>query len=286
MKEEVIFTDEKSLDGIKKRISEEGEDSFHVVADFDKTLTTLFLSNGERVNSLISILRNGNYLDEDYVKRAKDLFAIYHPIEVDQNYPLKEKKEKMYEWWYKHFELLGEKGLNIEILRKCAEDIIKDELIKLRKGFRDFVKFLDKKNIPLIIISASIGDLIKEYLKGMNLLSDDIYVISNELEYDSRGRFKKVKRIVHVLNKDESSVKSFSAVYERVKDRKNVLLLGDGTGDVGMVEGFDYDNLIKVGFLNEDVEKNLDVYKKYFDVVLTGDQDFSYVNKLVEEMFV
>ena len=94
MKEEVIFTDEKSLDGIKKRISEEWEDSFHVVADFDKTLTTLFLSNGERVNSLLSILRNGNYLDEDYVKRAKDLFAIYHPIEVDQNYPLKEKNSQ------------------------------------------------------------------------------------------------------------------------------------------------------------------------------------------------
>lgn len=35
------------------------------------------------------------------------------------------------------------------------------------------------------------------------------------------------------------------------------MLLGNGVDDIDMVEGFDYENLIKVGFLNEEAEKNL-----------------------------
>lgn len=285
MKQEIIIVNPKDFEKVKKKISEEGVENFHVLSDFDKTLTTLFLPSGERVNSLISILRNGNYLDEDYVKRAKELYSIYHPIEVDPNVNIVEKKKKMYEWWDKHFILLGKKGLDLDLLKKCADDIINNDLLILRAEVDYFVNFLDKKNIPLLIISASIGDLIKEYLKKKGLLTEDIFVISNELEYNSKGKFSGVKSIVHVLNKDESSVKNFPKVYEKVKNRKNILLLGDGVGDVDMIRGFEYNNLIKIGFYNDKGEGSLEQFKENFDVVLTGDQDFNFINNLVKEIF-
>ncbi|PIO07664.1 hypothetical protein COU59_03075 [Candidatus Pacearchaeota archaeon CG10_big_fil_rev_8_21_14_0_10_34_12] len=284
MKQEIIVVNPKELEEKKRKITKEGLDKLHIVADFDKTLTTLFLPNGNKVNSLISILRNGNYLDEDYVKRANELFSIYHPIEINSNLDFSEKKKKMHEWWEKHFTLLGEKGLDKELIKKCVEDIIKDNLIVFRQGVWEFVNFLDKNNIPLLIISASIGDLIREFMREKGFLSDDIYIISNELNYDSNGKFIGVKKIVHVLNKDESAIKNFPKIYKKVEKRKNVLLLGDGIGDVDMVHGFEYDNLIKIGFLNENIEKNLEEFKKHFDVVLTGDQDFSFVNKFVRDI--
>jgi hypothetical protein len=50
------------------------------------------------------------------------------------------------------------------------------------------------------------------------------------------------------------------------------------------VEGFEYDHLIKIGFLNDKVEENLEHYKKAFDVVLTGDASMAYVNELLNEV--
>jgi len=61
-----------------------------------------------------------------------------------------------------------------------------------------------------------------------------------------------------------------------------VLLLGDSLDDVGMVQGFDYKNLLKIGFLNENVGENLENFKKTFDVVLTGDPGMDFINNLLK----
>ena len=62
------------------------------------------------------------------------------------------------------------------------------------------------------------------------------------------------KTIITSWSKDETVLKEFPEIYNKIKDRKNVILIGDELGDVGMIEGFDYDNLLKIGFLNEKFE--------------------------------
>ncbi|XP_034197627.1 7-methylguanosine phosphate-specific 5'-nucleotidase-like isoform X1 [Prunus dulcis] len=52
-----------------------------------------------------------------------------------------------------------------------------------------------------------------------------------------------------------------------VKTRRNVLLLGDHIGDLGMSDGLNYENRISAGFLNDNVENSLDSYRKTFDIV-------------------
>jgi len=69
-----------------------------------------------------------------------------------------------------------------------------------------------------------------------------------------------------------------------IKNRKNILLLGDHAGDAGMSDGFDAENIIKVGFLNEKVEENLEHYKKLFDVVLLDDPPFDFVVELIKDI--
>jgi hypothetical protein len=65
-----------------------------------------------------------------------------------------------------------------------------------------------------------------------------------------------------------------------------VILLGDSLWDVGMIEWFDYNNLIKIWFLNEwphpngEGNKTLEEYKKNYDLVLTGDNDWNLLCNL------
>lgn len=282
VEQEVVIVDEKKLESIKKKISRGGIDKFHVVADFDGTLTQAYV-NGEKTPSLISILRNGDYISEDYAKRAHELADTFYPIEKDVNYDSEEKKKKMKEWWRRHFDLLIESGLN----KKHIESIVKSGKAQFREGVKDFLDYLSEREIPLVIISSTgLGsDSISMFLENEGVLYNNIHIVSNQYEWDENGNAVSVKEpIIHAMNKDETTLDEFP-FYKKIKSRQNVLLLGDSLGDIGMVKGFPYKNLIRAGFLNEDVEKNLDAFRKVYDVVLTGDQNFDYVNELVEEMF-
>ena len=124
-----------------------------------------------------------------------------------------------------------------------------------------------------------------EYLKQNNLMFPNVYIISNRYEFNSKGRAIRIKEpIIHSFNKAEVNLKDIN-VFEKIKNRKSVLLMGDSYGDVGMIEGFDYENLIKIGFYNDPQEGTLKDFTSHFDVVLTGDQNLSFVNKLMKEMF-
>jgi 5'-nucleotidase len=72
--------------------------------------------------------------------------------------------------------------------------------------------------------------------------------------------------------------------YKKIKGRKNVILLGDNLEDAGMIKGFDFENLIKIGFLNEKVKENLKEYKKVYDVLITNDSSMEFVNELLKEI--
>ena len=51
-----------------------------------------------------------------------------------------------------------------------------------------------------------------------------------------------------------------------------------------MIEGLEHDNIIKIGFLNENVDERLAEFKKNYDVVIINDGDMNYVNELVGEI--
>lgn len=281
MIEDIVISNRKELKKLKKLISEGGAEKLHVLADFDRTLTTAFF-NGKSVPSLISILRDSSYLTPDYAKKANKLYTKYHPIEIDQKIPLKKKKMAMQKWWAIHFDLLIKSGLN----KKDLKRVVDSGRIKFRDGFEEFIDFLKAHNIPLVIMSSSGigGDVIEMYLKKEEKLYDNIHIISNSYEWDDNGNAVVVKQpIIHVMNKDEIAIQSFP-VFDVIKKRKNVLLLGDTLDDIGMVKGFDYENLIKIGFLNENVKENLELYKRSYDVVILNDSSMDYVNGLLKEL--
>jgi HAD superfamily hydrolase (TIGR01544 family) len=281
MNKNVLIPNPEKLEQIKKGFAQGGTKKIHVLADFDRTLTTAFV-DGKSIPSLISVLRDGNYLTPDYAEKANALYAKYHPIEIDPKIPLSEKKKAMLEWWKTHFALLVKCGLS----KSDLEKVVVSDKVKFRKGAKEFIEFLKEKNIPLVIMSSSGlgGDAIRMYLEKAKMLSDNIHVVSNTFEWDENGNaIRMMEPIIHVLNKDETAIQDFP-VFKIIEDRKNVLLLGDSLGDVGMVEGFDYENLLKIGFLNEKIEESIKDYEKNFDIVILHDFDMNFVNELLEEI--
>ena len=67
--ENVVISNPKKIKEIYDRIISEGSEKFHVLADFDRTLTKAF-SHERKTPSVISILRDGDYISEDYAKKS------------------------------------------------------------------------------------------------------------------------------------------------------------------------------------------------------------------------
>lgn len=284
MAKNVYFSNPARLEKLKKQIREEGIEKLHIISDFERTLTYTFVE-GKKVPSIISVLReSGDYLGEAYAQKARELFDKYYPIEVDPYLPAAKKKKAMEEWWMGHFKLLIDSGLN----KKHLEKVVVSGRIKFRKGALEFFDFLHAQKIPLIIMSASgLGsEAISMLLKKEGKLYPHIYIISNSLLWDKNGKAIGVKKpIVHSLNKDETLISKFP-FYKRIKNRKNVLLLGDTLEDVGMVKGFAYNALIKIGFLNEKVKENLSHYKRVYDILILNDSSMDFVNHFLARLVV
>ena len=276
-----MISNPEYFEELKNKIKSQGYDNLHVLADFDRTLTYGSIG-GKKTPSIISLLRDGNHLAEGYAEKAHALFDKYHPIEIDLNLPIEEKKEKMMEWWDSHNQLLVDSGLK----KLDIKDIVMQGHLKFREGALEFFDFLYEKKIPLVIISASgAGEAIPMFFEKYKRNYSNIIYVINRFEWDNEGNFKgRIRPTIHSLNKDETILKDFPVIYEKIENRKNVILLGDGLGDLGMIEGFDYDNLMKIGFLNFQEDELREAYKQSFDVVLEGDGDFNFVNELFRDL--
>jgi len=272
---------EKELKKKTELFKKQGLNKVHVVSDFDKTLTTNFV-NGEEVPSIISVLRDGSYLTSDYAEKAQKLYNKYHPIEIDHNLSQEKRKKAMHTWWSEHFKLLIKSGLN----RRDIKKVVESGKVKLREGIPEMLNFLHNHNIPLIIISGSGlgGDSISMFLEKEGKLYSNIHIVSNSFEWDEKGNAISVKEpIIHGMNKDETVLHKFQ-FFNKIKDRKNIILLGDSLGDPDMVKGFGYENIIKVGFLNEKVKESLQKYSELYDVLILNDGNFDYINSLLKQI--
>ncbi|MFH2018688.1 MAG: haloacid dehalogenase-like hydrolase, partial [bacterium] len=256
-----------------------GPENMHILSDFDRTLTYA-LVNGQKSPSIIAQLRNGDYLSKEYSSEAHALFNTYHCFETDPELSRAERSAKMQEWWDKHHKLLIKSGLT----RRAMDEVVAKSTLKFREGALSLFDLTKQNNIPLIIMSAGPGYMIAKYLEQEKRLYDNVHIIANWYEFDDSGNMIGIKEpVIHSLNKYEIVVKEYP-IFETIKNRKNVLLMGDGIDDVGMIEGFEYDNLLKIGFLNDGVEKNLDKFTANFDVVITRDSGMEYVDKLLQRI--
>ncbi len=266
---------QRKIDSIKAS----GSTSFHVIADFDKTLTRASV-DGKKVVSSYALLRNGEYLTKDYVDKSHAMFAEYHPYEIDPKIPMDIKIKKMEEWWKKHYELMVECGMQ----KKIIEEIISLGQLKTRDGFDIFIDSLEKSNVPLLIFSAGQGDMIKEFLTQNKKLTSNVHLISNFYTFNDEGRVIGYKTpFIHTFNKNEVAIKE-TPYYQEIKEHRHVILLGDQIADLDMSHGIEHDTIITIGFLNIDREDLFNEFSEKYDVVILDDGSLEYVNELIQTL--
>ena len=245
-------------------------ENFYVIADFDRTITS-----GNSASTW-AVMANTNSVNDDYSKRRDELFNIYRPIEIDVNMSDEEKYPYMDTWWKKHINLFHEYGLK--------EDSIKDAINKkslvYRKGAKEFLKAMNNYNIPIIIMSAGIGNVIEEFLKSENDLYDNIKIVSNFIDFEN-GIIKGIRgEIIHALNKRNDVIDN--GTKEFIKGRNNILVLGDGIADLKMIQEKEKKHSVTVGFLDEKIDECINTYNNYFDIVITNEGGIDELNNILK----
>ncbi len=141
----------------------------------------------------------------------------------------------------------------------------------------------EHKGIPLLVFSAGLYDVIKEILVDSNMLTSNVHIISNRMNFDEEtGVVQSLQDpLIHVFNKNEACISSKS-YHEQIESRKNVIVMGDSIGDLRMSEGLAHATELTVGFLNHDVESLTESYVNAFDIVIMNDSSLQPVNDLLD----
>ncbi|KAF7132695.1 hypothetical protein RHSIM_Rhsim09G0140500 [Rhododendron simsii] len=288
---DVVMGDPESLEKKIAAIRAAGPQKLQVIADFDGTLTKYWI-NGHRGQSSHGLLQQEN---SKYDVKRRELAEYYHPLEFNPTIPLDEKAKLMEEWWEKTHALLIEGGLTYDAIKSS----VANATIAFREGVVELFELLEEREVPVLIFSAGLADIIEEVLRQkLHRSFKNVKIVSNRMVFNLSGQLVSFKgKTIHVLNKNEHALDMAAPVHDHlgdtngpvddnasVKKRTSVLLLGDHIGDLRMSDGLNYETRISVGFLNHNVADSLESYRYAFDVVHLNDAPMRGVVNLVSQL--
>ena len=244
----------------------------YVVADFDRTFTV-----GNSKTSW-SLLASTDLLPKEYIEDRQVLFDKYRPIEIDTTMPFEYRLEQTKIWFKLHAELF----VKYKLKESFIQEIVRNrDIMTFRDGAKDFLKYLYENDIPLIIISAGIGNFIKEFLEKEECYYSNIYISSNMLNFEEGIAIGVENNIIHSLNKNEVSLPN--NIKKRLENRTKVILLGDQIDDIRMVSKDKRNNTIRIGFLID--KDSRETYEKHFDIVCEDTISYDEIGKKLFENY-
>lgn len=275
---EIITGDRKRLEAKLAKLRREGSDKLVVVSDFDMTLTSFRMPDGSRGMSTHGILERSGYFGEAFTSRAKQIFNKFYPIEVDPNIDHATKWAAMDEWWETTHGLMVAEGLTKDDIKSC----VAQGHFAFRDGVKELLDKLSEKQVPVMVFSAGIADVLEEIFR-QRLNMEDVNIVSNRMEFDANGKLVGFKdKTIHIMNKGAVALKG-TPNYQKVAGRKNVILLGDSPGDLRMADGLDEaETVLRVGFLNDKLAERRGEYLGLFDVVLVNDGPMTAFKDILE----
>jgi 5'-nucleotidase len=244
--------------------------NLYIVADFDRTITK---ANSE---SSWGILEKGNLISPEYTEESLELYNHYFPLEYDNSIEPDAKDRIMHEWWATVIQLWQKYGLSEETVNsaKCLR------AMRLRKGAKEFLRKMFELDVPVVIISAGIGNFIERFLRLQGCKFENIHLVSNFIRFENGIATGVGNTIIHTTNKNTVSLGA--ELVARLADRKDILLLGDNLADAKMVPAETEGQVVRVAFADYNVGENLPAYREAFDVVCTDNASFSELWKVLD----
>lgn len=269
----LYIPNQAGFDSKLQKIKADGPSKLHVISDYDRTLTGNS-GGGNTVATSWAIFVNK--LGEEYTKERNELYNHYRPIEVDSSLDQNFRSQQMSEWFQKHLELMIKYGITSDMILKSLQD----GQITLRDGAGDFLKSLSKVNVPIIIFSAAIGDVINFQIKPLDLNMENVYILSNFFKFDESGKAVGFQAdLVHSFNKTELLINKL-AYRDQIAKRPNCILLGDALYDATMADGMDHETILKIGFLNGN-KNDMESFSRVYDLLVEEDAGMDEINELV-----
>ncbi len=286
-REGVLVGDAARLAAKRAKFLRDGPWRLQVVADFDRTITTAFLPSGEQGESSHGMVEKCRHLSAAYRAATRACHEHYYPIETSPNLTLEQKLPLMVEWYSKVHELVVSEGFQRPFLR----DAVLDARAQLRPGADALLRLCADHAVPFLIFSAGLADVIVEFMAHRcGPLPPNAHVVANRMLWAEDGRLVGfAEPLIHMFNKNDSHTRD-TPWFDEVRERDNVLLLGDSLGDVTMAHegGDDHHTVLRVGFLNErDDDKRAKLLPKYlaaFDLLVLGDGPMDHALHLVQDV--
>ncbi len=292
----VLYKDGNRFRSMMERYVADGKEKLAVISDFDFTLTKYYQADGSsRSCSCHMVLEHSTGLmPESYLTKAKALQQKYHPIELDPDIDKDVKYGHMEDWVNAHNELFRESGLKQSTITTAVINAMKSKSFNMREGLASMVEHLSSNNVPLLIFSAGIANVLEHAFHvtlEQTTLPKNMQIISNRCLFDETdGSLVDFSQpVLHVYNK---SCVAFldNPFFQQIDGRQNFMLFGDGMGDLKMSQGIDVpaDNILKVGFMNDESKLSL-LLPTYFaedayDVIVLGDSGLNFHNYWIQQI--
>lgn len=243
------------------------------IFDFDQTITK-YKHENQRCYTTYEVLRE--LLPEMCKAEAHELYTKYGSLESSLLY--EKQKEKLTQTWYEQvMELYVKYGVTKEVLTQSVEKSIKDGTLILREGINEIFEFCRDKEIPIIIFSAGICDVIEEFLDKLNLLHDNVLIVANKIIWNDQDRINSFQTpILHNMNKrftwiieNRYSFEEFDPEY-KFTERSNLILIGDSMNDYLMFDGLKKCNIYSIGLCNKSIDLEVieQYHKSYYQVIM------------------
>ena len=292
----VLYKDGDRFREIMDIFVSEGKSNLVVISDFDFTLTKYYQQDKEtRSCSCHMVLEHSTGLmPESYLTQAKALQQKYHPIEIDPDMDMDVKYRHMEDWVNAHNQLFRESGLKQSTITTAVVNAMESKSFNMRDELASLVSKLTSSNVPLLIFSAGIANVLEHAFKitlDAENLPSNMQVISNRCIFDENdGSLKDFSQpVLHVYNKSCTAFLDHP-FFEQIDDRANFLLFGDGLGDLKMSQGLNIltDQILKFGFVNDE-SKLGEVLPRFFaedayDVIILGDPGLQFHNHWLEKI--
>lgn len=246
--------------------------NFYVIMDFDKTISTIDSEDSW------TVIQNPKIMNPKLNIESTKLAEKYYPIEMDYTLASSLKSTYMQDWYLKTMNLYYQYGLTYDKLVEC----VKCGNITLRDGLKELLSYFYENKIPVIILSAGIGNVITQVLDLNACFYDNIHIISNFFSFENNMLMPFNEPILHTCNKKISTLPDH--LKKQILDKEHILLFGDFIEDIHMVPKEDLYKTLSFGFLEKNVKANLEFYKNAFDIVLTDNCSFNEVRSILNNI--
>lgn len=281
-----------------KAIYNKNKNKLLYITDFDYTITRKYnyLTN-EKFRNTYSIYNQEVFGGNQslYLLKDKELAELYEKYEENNLYDYDIRKKKLYEWYKLSLINMSHEKLNKESFKKMVE--LNFDYIKMRNKFKILFELLIKEDIPIIIISGGIKEIIIEILKTLNIKEFNNYLSKKKVIIIANSLLEKDKQeMIYPFNKNLIIKKILDKNY---KGFESIIIVGDLITDYQSINELDIDkekNVIGIGFLDYEPKKmnivknnykNDMIFKEYFnvfDIVLLNDQGYDYIIDILQKI--